>query len=317
MLESGYWYYVSRIQHPETSIQKQASRILIFASMPTESQPKFTFTALLRLTRFGNLLIIGMAQYFAAFFLINSKLLLDWKLFVLASSTSIIAGAGYIINDYYDIKIDLINKPNRVVIGKDIPRRYALLFHSVLSFIGVALGFLLGWKIGLINIFSSFLLWWYSNSLKRQPFIGNFMVALLTGLSIMLINVLYGLSDPVVVIYSLFAFFMTLVREIIKDMEDLKGDNTFGCKTLPIIWGIRKTKWLIYFLLALLSALVILLNTTYMQMPFYYFLFFLFVPLAFFIFWLVPADTKRDFYTLSQWCKVIMLLGVVSMAFVN
>ena len=110
---------------------------------------------------------------------------------------------------------------------------------------------------------------------------------------------------------------MTLVREIIKDMEDLKGDNTFGCKTLPIIWGIRKTKWLIYFLLALLSALVILLNTTYTQMPFYYFLFFLFVPLAFFIFWLVPADTKRDFYTLSQWCKVIMLLGVVSMAFVN
>ena len=285
--------------------------------MPTESQPKFTVTALLRLTRFGNLLIIGMAQYFAAVFLINSKLLLDWKLFVLASSTSIIAGAGYIINDYYDIKIDLINKPSRVVIGKDIPRRYALLFHSVLSFIGVALGFLLGWKIGLINIFSSFLLWWYSNSLKRQPLIGNFMVALLTGLSIVLINVLYGLSDPFVVIYSLFAFFMTLVREVIKDMEDLKGDNTFGCKTLPIIWGIRKTKWLIYFLLALLSALVILLNTTYTQMPFYYFLFFLFVPLAFFIFWLVPADTKRDFYTLSQWCKVIMLLGVVSMAFVN
>ncbi len=285
--------------------------------MPTESQPKFTVTALLRLTRFGNLLIIGMAQYFAAVFLINSKLLLDWKLFVLASSTSIIAGAGYIINDYYDIKIDLINKPSRVVIGKDIPRRYALLFHSVLSFIGVAIGFLLGWKIGLINIFSSFLLWWYSNSLKRQPLIGNFMVALLTGLSIMLINVLYGLSDPFVVIYSYFAFFMTLVREIIKDMEDLKGDNTFGCKTLPIIWGIRKTKWLIYFLLALLSALVILLNTTYTQMPFYYFLFFLFVPLAFFIFWLVPADTKRDFYTLSQWCKVIMLLGVVSMAFVN
>ena len=285
--------------------------------MPQESQPKFTVTALLRLTRFGNLLIIGMAQYFAAIFLLDSKLLLDWKLFVLASSTSIIAGAGYIINDYYDIKIDLINKPSRVVIGKDIPRRYALLFHSVLSFIGVALGFLLGWKIGLINIFSSFLLWWYSNSLKRQPLIGNFMVALLTGLSIMLINVLYGLNDPFVVIYSLFAFFMTLVREIIKDMEDLKGDNTFGCKTLPIIWGIRKAKWLIYLLLILFSVVVVLLNAAFAQMPSYYFLFFLFVPMGLFIFWLVPADTKRDFYTLSQWCKVIMLLGVVSMAFVN
>ncbi|MEY4930940.1 MAG: hypothetical protein RI909_1664 [Bacteroidota bacterium] len=285
--------------------------------MPQEIQPKFTLSAILRLTRFWNLIIIGMAQYFTAIFLIDLQLLVDWRLFVLASSTAIIAGAGYIINDYYDIKIDLINKPDRVVIGKDIARRYALLFHSVLSFSGVALGFLLGWRLGVIHILSSFILWWYSNSLKRQPFVGNFMVALLTGLSILLINVLYDLSNSFVIIYSLFAFFMTLVREIIKDMEDLKGDNTFGCKTLPIIWGIRKTKWMVYFLLTLFSVLVILLNAMYTQMPFYYFLVFLFLPLALFLFGLLQADTKRDFYTLSQWCKVIMILGIISMAFVN
>lgn len=285
--------------------------------MPNESHPKFTLSAILRLTRFWNLIIIGMAQYFTAIFLIDTNLLVDWRLFVLASSTAIIAGAGYIINDYYDIKIDLINKPDRVVIGKDIARRYALLFHSVLSFLGVVIGFLLGWRLGLIHIFSSFILWWYSNSLKRQPFVGNFMVALLTGLSILLINVLYDLSNSFVIIYSLFAFFMTLVREIIKDMEDLKGDNTFGCKTLPIIWGIRKTKGMVYFLLALFSGLVILLNAIYTQMPFYYFLVFLFLPLGLFLFGLVQADTKRDFHTLSQWCKVIMILGIISMAFVN
>lgn len=285
--------------------------------MPTESHPKFTLSAILRLTRFWNLIIIGMAQYFTAIFLIDTNLLVDWRLFVLASSTAIIAGAGYIINDYYDIKIDLINKPDRVVIGKDIARRYALLFHSVLSFLGVVIGFLLGWRLGLIHIFSSFILWWYSNSLKRQPFVGNFMVALLTGLSILLINVLYDLSNSFVIIYSLFAFFMTLVREIIKDMEDLKGDNTFGCKTLPIIWGIRKTKGMVYFLLALFSGMVILLNAIYTQMPFYYFLVFLFLPLGLFLFGLVQADTKRDFHTLSQWCKVIMILGIISMAFVN
>jgi 4-hydroxybenzoate polyprenyltransferase len=285
--------------------------------MPERSNPKISLIAFLRLTRFWNLFIIGLAQYFAVVFLINHQLLFDWRLLVLAFSTAIIAGAGYIINDYYDIKIDLINKPSRVVIGKDITRRYALLFHSMLSFSGIILGFLLGWRIGIIHILSSFILWWYSNSLKRQPFLGNFMVALLTGISILIVNVLYDLDNPLVIIYSLFAFFMTLVREIIKDMEDLKGDNTFGCKTLPIIWGIRKTKVLVYFLLALFSGVVVSINAIYTQLPFYYFLGFLFVPLSVFLIVLIRADTKRDFYTLSQWCKVIMVLGVISMAFVN
>jgi len=290
---------------------------ITFVAMPRENNQKFSMSALLRLTRFWNLFIIGMAQYFGAVFFIDTQLILDWRLMVLATSTAIIAGAGYIINDYYDIKIDLINKPARVVIGKDIARRYALLFHSTLSFFGVALGFLLGWRMGFIHLLSSFILWWYSNSLKRQPFIGNFMVALLTGLSMLLVNVLYNVNNSFVIIYSLFAFFMTLVREIIKDMEDLKGDNTFGCKTLPIIWGIRKTKGLVYLLLILFSALVLFINTVYTQMPFYYFLIFLFAPLTFFLVGLVRADTKKDFYTLSQWCKVIMVLGIISMAFVN
>jgi 4-hydroxybenzoate polyprenyltransferase len=285
--------------------------------MPEKNNPKFSLSAFLRLTRFWNLFIIGLAQYFAVVFLIDHQLLFDWRLLVLAFSTAIIAGAGYIINDYYDIKIDLINKPDRVVIGKDITRRFALLFHSMLSFSGILLGFLLGWRIGVIHILSSFILWWYSNSLKRQPFLGNFMVALLTGISILIVNVLYDLDNPFVIIYSLFAFFMTLVREIIKDMEDLKGDNTFGCKTLPIIWGIRKTKALVYFLLALFSGMVVLINAIYTQLPFYYFLVFVFAPLSLFLLVLVRADTKRDFYLLSQWCKVIMVLGVISMAFVN
>jgi 4-hydroxybenzoate polyprenyltransferase len=285
--------------------------------MPEKNNPKISLIAFLRLTRFWNLFIIGLAQYFAVVFLIDHQLLFDWRLLVLAFSTAIIAGAGYIINDYYDIKIDLINKPSRVVIGKDITRRYALLFHSMLSFSGIILGFLLGWRIGIIHILSSFILWWYSNSLKRQPFLGNFMVALLTGISILIVNVLYDHDNPLVIIYSLFAFFMTLVREIIKDMEDLKGDNTFGCKTLPIIWGIRKTKVLVYFLLALFSGVVVSINAIYTQLPFYYFLSFLFVPLSVFLIVLIRADTKRDFYTLSQWCKVIMVLGVISMAFVN
>lgn len=283
-----------------------------------KAQPsKFDFRALLRLTRFWNLVIIGMSQYFAAIFLIDKQLISDWKLFVLASSTAIIAAAGYIINDYYDIKIDLINKPERVVIGKSIARRYALLFHTVLSVLGVLIGFFLSWKLGVIHFMSAFLLWWYSNSLKRQPFIGNFVVAWLTGISVVIVNVLYDATNVLVIIYALFAFFMTLVREIIKDMEDLKGDNTFGCQTLPIRWGIRNTKLVVYLILAIFSILVILVNAYYAQLPQYYFSVFLFIPLGLFVFKLISADTKKDFYLLSQWCKVIMLLGVASMIFIN
>jgi len=284
--------------------------------MAAKKYQPFTIRALLRLTRFWNLVIIGLAQYFAAGFLIDKSLIWDWRLLVLATSTVIIAAAGYIINDYYDIKIDLINKPERVVIGKSITRRYALFFHSILLTIGVGLGFFIGWKIAIINFFSAFLLWWYSNNLKRQPFIGNFVVAWLTSISILLVNILYYSDNSFVIIYALFAFFMTLIREILKDMEDLKGDNTFGCRTLPIVWGIRRTKIVIYFLLALLFASVLLLNAKFIQLPFYYFLIFLFVPLGFLLIRLIRADTRKDFYWLSQWCKIIMLLGILSMVFI-
>lgn len=290
--------------------------LIIFALMSSEKSQPFTIRALLRLTRFWNLAIIGMAQYFTAVFLIDRKLFYDWRLFLLATSTAIIAAAGYIINDYYDIKIDLINKPSRVVIGKGVTRRYALFFHSILSLTGIALGFMLGWRIGVIHFMSVFLLWWYSNSLKRQPFVGNFVVAWLTAISIVLVNIVYYSNNSLVVIYALFAFFMTLIREIVKDIEDLKGDNTFGCKTLPIIWGIRKTKLVLYLLLLLLAASVFALNAWYTQLPLSYFLIFLFVPLGLLLARLIRADTRKDFYWLSQWCKTIMLLGIISMLFI-
>ncbi len=282
-------------------------------SLTTQS---FTFYAFLRLTRFWNLVIIGLAQYFTAGFLISSTAIVDIKLLLLSISTILIAAAGYIINDYYDIKIDLINKPERVVIGKNIARRFAILFHTVLSFSGVGIGFLLSWKIGIINFLSAFLLWLYSNYLKRQPFVGNLTVAILTGLSIELINVLYEINNQLVTIYALFAFFMTLIREIIKDMEDLKGDNSFGCRTLPIIWGIRKTKILVYSLMVIFVMTVVALNRLYVGLPMNYFLVFLFLPMGLLLARLLRADTIKDFDLLSQLCKVIMLLGILTMVFV-
>lgn len=270
----------------------------------------------IRLTRTWNLIIIALAQYFTAVAFIDFYALFNWRLFVLSASTVLVAAGGYIINDYYDIKIDLINKPRRVVIGKGITRRFALLYHTLLSITGIVLGLVLGWKIALINFASVFLLWWYSNDLKRQPFIGNFVVAFLTAIAILMVDLLFKTGNILIVIYAVFAFFMTLIREIIKDMEDLKGDHTFGCRTLPIIWGLRKTKFLIYLILAVFSASVILINYFFGTLPLYYFLVFLLIPLLYLLYRLIRADTRRDFEWLSSFCKIIILFGIFSMAFI-
>lgn len=271
--------------------------------------------SLLKLTRFGNLVIIGLAQYFTAGFLIGEETIRDFSLFILSASTVLIAAGGYVINDYYDVKIDYINKPDRVVIGKSITRRYAILFHVVLSGAGIFLGFLLSWRLLAVNILSVFLLWLYSNNLKRLPFIGNLTVAFLTGLSIWILEIHYHTHNPLILIYASFAFSMTLVREIIKDMEDLKGDNTFGCRTLPIVWGLRRTKFVIYAILGVFSITVFVLNEFYEALPIKYYLLFLFVPLLWLLYRLIRADTTKDFAWLSAFCKVIMLLGILSMAF--
>ena len=274
-------------------------------------------TSLVRLTRFWNLAIIAVAQYFTVYFLVDSGLVTDWHLFILSASTVAIAAGGYIINDYYDVKIDLINKPQRVVIGQGISRRYALLMHSLLSIAGTGLGFLLKWEIGVTNFISAFLLWWYSNSLKRQPFVGNLSIAFLTALAIFVIPFQYPQANIIhILIYGMFAFFATLLREIIKDIEDLKGDNTFGCRTLPIVWGLRRTKNVIYLLSGAFVLLVLTIHLTVEPLPVRYFTVFLFAPLAWLVIALVKADTKRDFSRLSIVCKVIMLLGVFSMALV-
>jgi 4-hydroxybenzoate polyprenyltransferase len=274
--------------------------------------------ALFRLTRFWNLAIIAFAQYFTAYFLFQQRVLVftDFWLFLIVAATVMIAAAGYIINDYYDIKIDLINKPDRVVIGKTITRRYAIFFHTVISVTGVGIGLLINWKVGAVNFVSVFLLWLYSNNLKRLPLIGNLVVAVLTGLSLFLLSFLYEQYLPLVMTYSLFAFFMTLIREIVKDMEDMKGDTTFGCRTLPIVWGIRKTKSFLYGTILVFSFLVLWLDYQQLKISWIYFIPLLFVPMSILFYRLLKADTKKEFYQLSQLCKIIMLLGICSMIFV-
>lgn len=234
---------------------------------------------------------------------------------MLSSSTIIIAAAGYVINDYYDIKIDYVNKPDEVIVGRLIKRRVVLVSHTALNVAGVALGLLLSWKIAAINFLSAFLLWFYSNQLKRMPFVGNFMIALLTGLAIMIVGIYFGRNEILILNYAIFAFSITLIREVIKDMEDVAGDERYGSKTLPIIWGMRKTKLFLYLLMAVFLALLFYLAHGLDNPVLNNFFLLLLLPIGYFVYLLYKADTKKKYNQLSNYCKLFMLAGILSMTF--
>lgn len=273
-----------------------------------------------RITRVQNLVMLALTQYFTAYFLVDvhysrRAYLADLNLFLLVSSTVMIAAAGYIINDYYDVKIDFVNRPKRVVVGTVLRRRMVLVAHSVLTVAGILIGAYLSWKVGAIHLCAAFLLWWYSNRLKRYPFVGNFSIAALSGLSIAVIGLYYQQHEFLVLTYALFAFSISLLREIIKDMEDQQGDELFGCQTLPIIWGVSKTKILLYVLCAFFIFLLFFLSGTLGNRTLIIYFLLLIIPITYFITRLVYADTKRDFAYLSDFCKLIMLSGILSMTF--
>lgn len=266
-------------------------------------------------------MIIVFTQYMVKLFLISPAqpwltTLSEIPLLAISASTIIIAAAGYIINDYYDIKIDRVNKPQRIVIGRLIKRRVALGAHFTLNFIGIGLGFWVSLKVGVINFIAGFLLWLYSNQLKRLPLVGNIAIAILTAMVVIVMAVYYEKQQLPLFTFATFAFFITIIREVIKDMEDVKGDASFGCKTLPIIWGIRRSKNVIYVFLGILT--IILLSTLFVyRHQFILYLVIFVIPSLFFLFIrLRSADTKKEYRYLSHFCKFIMLIGVLSMVLI-
>jgi len=284
----------------------------------TDRPKNFSFSGFFKLTRVPNLVIIAITQYLTAIFLIGkdsnwTDYFYDYKLAILCFSTILIASAGYIINDYYDVKIDFVNKPKRVVVDKVLKRRIVMTWHTVLNFLGILLGFFVSYKLAIINFLSAGLLWLYSNQLKRLPFIGNLAVASLTAASIAIVGLYYDKNVSIVYAYALFAFALTLIREIIKDIEDMKGDATFGCKTLPIVLGIRKTKTVIYFLIVIFVGLVFFQSNMLNSGLLTNFFVLMIAPIGYFIYRLIIADTKQEFSYLSSYCKILMIAGVLSM----
>ena len=253
----------------------------------------------LRLIRPLNLLIIAFTMYSIRAFLYIYELTFkidlfqkgneEFDFFLLVFSTLLIAAGGNIINDYFDVKADRINKPEKLIITKTISKKLAILTHWVLNVIALGIAIYLSirnttfWYV-FIHLLSINSLWFYSMYFKRKPFIGNLIVALLTALVPILCGIHFYIHNefPIVefteiktpftfwifhlmahghyiFILALFAFASNLAREIIKDIEDIEGDKLIYAKTLPILYGVNKTKWLAGILLLLSPVLFSLL----------------------------------------------------------
>jgi 4-hydroxybenzoate polyprenyltransferase len=270
----------------------------------------------LKLIRFPNLVILGVTVLMVYQYLVlpapSLQALLQVKIWLMTFSIVLVAAAGYVINDYYDIKIDYVNKPRRVVVGRIIARRTAIIFHTGMNIIAVAFSLFVGWKFFACVLFSSLLLWYYANSLKRKPLAGNLVVSFLSGFSIYLVGFLRKGEGHDIVIFASFAFIVSLIRELVKDMEDIKGDKEYGCKTLPILIGERKTKAFIFFLIGFFVTMIAFWFYPRSQNLAIYCGVILFPLLVMLIVGLTVADTTHRYRRISVLCKWIMLAGVLS-----
>jgi 4-hydroxybenzoate polyprenyltransferase len=242
--------------------------------------------------------------------------ILEFNQFLITVSTVLVAAAGYIINDYFDVKIDQVNKPEEVIIGRFIRRRHAMFAHQILNVSAAVISFTVSFKVFVVNVIAMTVLWFYASIFKKKPFIGNFLVAGLTASSLVVMAVYYTENDLLINIYAVFAFGITLIREIIKDIEDTRGDKKFGSATLPIIWGIRKTKYLLFFFMAGFIATVVFMGWTLENKNLNIAFLLLGIPFIYLAFQVYFADRKLHFSKLSTWIKLIMVFGILSMVVV-
>ena len=288
-----------------------------------------TIYAFVKLIRYQNILIITITQILSYYFLsplIGIDDILSNRFLLLISATFLSAAAGYIINDYMDVKLDMVNKPNAVIIGKSISRRWAILLHFGFNIFAIYLAWQISYRVAALVFTCSLLLWMYSQYFKKSYLLGNLLVALMTASTIfILIPFDEKTNISACIAYSLFAFFSNLIREIIKDTEDMRGDSKFNAKTLPIKLGTRKTKIILInlqvvfivscTLLIFLFPLFSFTNGSYFNMFFAYMLILVIIPSFYSLYLIWNADTKKHFTDLSFISKLIMIFGVLSMVF--
>lgn len=306
--------------------------------------------AFFRLIRSLNLLFIVLTQVLFYFFVVipifndavETPPLNGINFILLCFSSVLVAAAGYIINDYFDLNIDRINKPDKLVVEKIINRRWAILWHWILSLLGIAIGFYIGFRenifwIGFANLFCVIALWFYSTTFKKKLLTGNILISLLTAWVVLVVGFaehykvmdnlnIYGGVDRskllrFTFLYSGFAFIISLVREVIKDIEDMEGDAKFGCKTMPVVWGVIVSKvfsatWLVVLLATVIIVMIYMLQLHW-WVPAVYCLIMVILPLLIILRKISTAQKIQDYHRISNLLKVVMLTGILSMTLLS
>lgn len=293
-------------------------------------------TAFLRLIRWPNLVFIALTQFLFLYCIIQPKstaqvdtsFTINYFTWLVVASV-LIAAAGYIINDYFDLNIDSVNKPAKLVVDKTIKRRWAIALHILMSGAGVLISFYISyhfhyWWLGLSNLLCTFLLFGYSITLKRKLLIGNLLISVLTAWVIMVVFFCYHTSlnnslTRLAFLYAGFAFIISLIREVIKDMEDMEGDAKFGCKTAPIVWGIPASKVFVAVWIIVLIAVLGIVQFYVLQFGWWwsavYCVVLIILPLLWILYKLHKAQVAKDYQRLSAAVKLVMFTGILSMIF--
>lgn len=309
-------------------------------------------SSLVQLIRLPNLVIIILTQFLLRYGIIKPILFsqvpemisgtIDFCLLVV--TTVLIAIGGYLINDYFDVSIDTVNKPGKNIVGEGIPERTVFFIYWMVNGLAVLIGFFLSYRLnslsfGLIFPFISILLWFYSTRYKRTFFLGNLIVSFLSALVIGIVwyfEFLHLRLSPgtfVIVLenmkvttwfflgYGIFAFLISLIREIIKDIEDIEGDKKDGCRTMPVILGKKKTKYVVAFLGLCVVMLLIYCSRVAFNLKMmgilYYLILFVLSPMIYMVVKLFVAHEKEDFHFLSSLCKVIMVAGILTLQLIS
>lgn len=269
-----------------------------------------------------NIPIIALAQYLSAIFIMAHEkraltVILDFNLFIIVVASSLTIASGYIINNFYDSKKDLINRPNKSKIDRLVSQRTKLQVYFTVNFVVVLLALLVSFKAVLYFSVYIFLIWFYSHKLKKYPIIGNLTASLLAVLPFFAILLYYKNLYPQIFAHASFLCLLLLIREIIKDLENIKGDIANGYQTIPVKYGEVFAKKTITLLTVLTVLPVYLLVETfdvgYMDIYFYVSL----IILIFFLLLLWKANTKIQYLQLHNILKFLIVSGVFCIVLID
>ncbi|PZP45201.1 MAG: hypothetical protein DI598_13665 [Pseudopedobacter saltans] len=289
--------------------------------------------SILSLFRWPNLVIVFLAMYLFSYCLIQpfQPIFTRQVFYLMAIACVLVAAAGNVINDYYDQAIDIINKPEKVYIGKSISSKLALTLYVLLNVSAISAGVYADYLqhshyVVLFVLSSIVLLWFYSRYFKKMYLIGNIIVAWLTTAPMVLLTVIeiedFGKSQqyPIIVLYLFFSFWTCLIREILKDCEDVQGDIAAQAKTLPIVSGIANAKSILTTFIGLMMA--VFATLAYILYAFSNWWIFAYVLILFWMFLFLfltvkKCETSLDFHQASSLTKWIMLIGILSMILIR